>query len=248
MKTQRNLLRNSSIVLLIFLMSACATPQAVIRMSPVSQEVKWNYGQAFAGDTVNGVIVEAAFNRATKEYNIFDVTVINASNMEYLVDPAQFYFDDITFDTTHTNKINAIDPEEMLLTIDKQIAQDEAKSKNAAVGFAVAAGVLSTAAVITAATDNDPHSHHHRTVNNDLLIAAPLVVDAGNDNNQQYLSGKEQMKDMWANYTIRKTTLSPGYKIDGKLYFPRFAQPGFYILKVPVDDKTIEIKFNQLNF
>lgn len=234
-------------LLLILIVTSCATPQAVIRMNPTSDDVRWNYGQAFSSDTVNGIIVEAAFYKADKQYNIMDVSVINGSNMDYLVDPSQFFFEDVTTGTD-SQTIKAIDPEYMLLRLDKKIAQDEADSKNAAVGLAVATGVLATAAVVTAvATADDDNHHHYRSPDPDLIISAPLVIDATDNAPREYASETDRQINMWANSSIRKTTLTPGYKVEGKLYFHRFEKPGKYMLKVPVDNEYIEIPFIQLN-
>jgi hypothetical protein len=51
---------------------------------------------------------------------------------------------------------------------------------------------------------------------------------------------------LWASTTIRKTTLKPGLKIEGKMFFPRFEKSGTYLFKVPVDDTEASIPFMQI--
>ncbi|MCF8362973.1 MAG: hypothetical protein K9G70_10165 [Prolixibacteraceae bacterium] len=214
-------------------------------MKPVTDDVIWNYGQAYASDTVSGVIVEAAFDNATRDYNIFDVCVVNKSDMDYLVDPSIFYFEEITTDTINKKLIKAIDPEYMLLKMDKEASKSEADSKNAAIGAGVAAGALLVASVAVAVADDEPH-HHYRS-GNDVFVTTPLIFDGGADYEETYETpGVEQKRELWASSTIRKTTLKPGFKIEGKMFFPRFEKSGAYLFKVPVDNKVASIPFMQI--
>lgn len=231
---------------------SCVTPQTVIRMNPVSQDVKWNYGQAYISDTVSGIVVEAAFEKATRDYTIFNIAVVNLSNMSYLTDPANFTFEEQTNGSISPRVIRALDPETMLLNIDKEVSQSEADAKNLAVGAAVATGaLLATAAVVAISSDNDDNVHHshYRYADPDLLIAAPLMIEAVDDNYpESYASEADRRYEFWELSTIRKTTLEPGFKIEGKVIFPRFEKPAIYTLKLPVENQCIEIPFAQLNF
>lgn len=250
MKTAR--LNTFNYFFICFLFASCATPRTIVRMSPVSEQVKWNFGQAYASDTVAGVYVEAAFDKATKEYAIFDITILNGSNMSYLVEPESFVLDAIVHDSILESHTNAVDPEIMLLSIDKKISQNEADAKNAKVGAAIATGALVATAVVVsvaAGSDIEPRYHHHyRSVDPDLFLAPIILNAATNDIPADYLSSDDQYRDVWANITIRKTTLEPGYQMQGKVFFPRNENPGTYVLKLPVDDGAISIPFKQLNY
>lgn len=237
------------LLLAIVVLASCATPKAVIRMNPVSENVRWNYGQAFASDTVLGIVVEAAFDNTTNEYAIFDVSIINNSNMDYLVDPVLFRIEKIISEVEHNTELKAIDPESVLLNIDKQLSQNEADIKNAKVGGAIVAGAILATSVAIAVSDVGDVHRHHREVDPNLIIAAPILLDdSANYDTKDYVSSIERKREMWASSTIRKTTLQPGYKIEGKVFFPKFVSPGFYNLNIPVDDETISIQFVQLNF
>lgn len=224
---------------------SCVAPRAVIRMNQVSENVKWNCGQAFATDTVSGIKIEAAFDKSTIEFNIFDISVQNSSNLCHLLDTTNFIFEEIPYESLQGDKYSAIDPERMLLSIDKQLSKEEADSKNAAIGAAVFAGAI---VAISSDVDHDHHQHYQHA-DPDLLLATPVILDAAGDNlPYDYVSKDDRLRNLWANETIRKTTLEPGYLIDGKVFFPRFEKPGAYLLKLAVDDQYIEIPFTQLNF
>ena len=197
MKTHFTLRASIVIATTVILLASCASPRAVIRMNPVSENVRWNYGQAFAADTVTGIVVEAAYDRSTLEYNIFDVSVINGSNMNYLVDPVNFCFHEKQYNNSPANVYKAIDPETMLLTIDKKESEEVGGTQNPSFE----------------------------------------TVDEA-----------ERQRGLWMNGTVRKTTLEPGTRIDGKIYFPRFEKPATYILQLPIDEKFAKITFNQLTF
>lgn len=242
---------NSNILLSAFVLSilvSCATPQAIIRMQPTDKNVKWFYGQAFASDTLLGIVVQAAFERATSDYNIFSLSFTNNSNMDYLVDPSTFYFEDVSTNTLNPHIIKAIDPESILLDIDKQISQNDADIKNARISGAIITGTLVAATVALAVSDDD-RPNHNRHNDPDLFIAAPIIIDNGNNySNEVNISPLEQKRDTWETSTIRKTTLEPKYKVEGKIFFHRFEKPGIYNLIIPVDDQIINIQFMQLNF
>lgn len=249
MKTHFTLNSSLYVATAVILLASCATPRAVIRMNPVSENVRWNYGQAFASDTITGIVVEAAFDRSTPEYNIFDVSVINRSNMNYVVDPANFSFQETRYDEGPANVYRALDPENMLLAIDQKESKDEADAKNAAIGAVVVAGaVVATAAIVAAnADDVEVRHHHHRHADPGIMVATPIILD-GMDEPMPTMTEAERRRDMWMNGTVRKTTLEPGYRIDGKVYFPRFEKPATYVLQLPVDDQLAQIAFNQLTF
>lgn len=241
MKTNQNILL---LAFAVILFASCATPRAVIRMNPVAENVKWFYGQAFASDTLSGIEVEAAFEQATDEYNIFNVGVTNNSNMDFLVDPALIYFEEITSDSINTYKIKSIDPEFFLLNIDKEISKNEADVKNARVGGAIVAGTLVAATVVLAVTDKNDHFYTEDA----LTVGAPLIINGANYDEEYLVCSLDHQRELWATSTIRKTTLEPGYKIEGKVFFPRFEKPGFYNLRIPVDEGAISIPFVQIHY
>lgn len=233
----------------VLLLVSCASPNAIVRMNPVSSNVRWNYGQAFAADTVMGIMVETAFDKSTQEYNIFDVKIVNGSNLNYLVDPLNFTIEERTDNPSYAHVYRAIDPETMILSIDKKMSQAVADDKNANVAAGVALGVLAVATVALAVADDSHDYNNHRVYEPNLYLAAPLVLEAASNNvPYDYVSTADQQRDMWVTSTLRKTTLSPGYRIDGKVFFPRFENPGVYLLKLKVDEEYIEIPFTQLNF
>lgn len=245
MKFLHSLVRISFILSATLLLASCASPQAIVRMKPLSPDVRWNYGQAFAADTLTGIIVETAFDKATNEYTIFDVKVVNGSNLDYLVDPENFTIEEVTDQATYAKVYKAIDPETMILSIDKQNSKAQADAQNAKVATGVALGVFSAATVALALTDDHPH---YRRPQADLLLAAPLMMEmSNNDVPQNYESEADQQRNMWETLTIRKTTLASGYRIDGKIFFPRIEKPGTYLFKLKVDQYYIEIPFTQTN-
>lgn len=239
----------SKIIVLLGLMSAvvsCTAPQAIVRMDPISPNVRWNHGQAFASDTVTGIIVECAFDKATPEYNVFDVSVINASNMAYLLDPINFEVEEIAQKSIGMVHY-AIDPETMLLSIDKMMSKEEADAKNAKVGNGIAMGALAVAAVALAVTDDVDMGY--RASDPDLTFSPSIMINSSNNNvPYDYMTENDEKREMWSMYAARKTTLQPGYSVGGKIFFHRFEKPGTYVLKLIVDDQLIRIPFTQTTY
>lgn len=246
MKTTYLFIRPLVYLFLILLLASCTVPQAVVRMNPVSTNVRWNYGQAYASDTLTGIIVEAAFDKSTPEYNIFDVSIINGSNMSYLVDPDNFTIKEVN-QSSSGRVYHAVNPERMLLSLDKHMSQEVADAKNAAVGAGVVLGALVVASVAIAIAD-DGHDDY-RVSDPDIMLAAPVIIDAVNHSTTcDYVASDDQRRDMWACSTVRKTTLEPGYRVSGKVFFHRFVKAGPYVLKLKVDGGFVEIPFTQVTY
>jgi len=238
----------------IFL-SSCYTPKAVIRIEPDSEDVRWQYGQAFARQQANGLEVQAAYNGMNREYLFFDVEIINYEEEEVLIDPSRFFLDVNGFQR------RAIDPEAFLLGLDMEASKREANSKNTAIVLSVVA-VAATAAIIIAADNNSSNGNNVNANNasnvgqdiNDIALATDvvsifpsLVVDLSNNNQAgEVPPPNPKDRDFWTDFTLRKTTLRQNERVTGKVLFPLTELTDRFKLVMPVEEGAFRLQFKRM--
>jgi hypothetical protein len=229
-----------SICLIIF--SSCSTPREIIKLKPQSNKTSWFYGQEFTGDSIFGVIAKVAFDEIQPPWYAFDVEIVNRSNMDYLVDPAEIFV--VPLDGNGQpykgDTIHAVDPEAKIMELDRNIAVNAAARKNG-LGLTLLAAGIDIATGIAVLSDDNPRNDNLRT---DLLPVAMAV----NADNKFVASDLNQLRDAWRSSTLRKTTLQSGFSIHGKLMVPVSPEASYIQLNVPVDNGTIKINFMQVKF
>jgi hypothetical protein len=222
--------------------SSCSTPKEILKLKPQSNKTSWFYGQEYTGDSVYGVIVKAAFDEIQPPWYAFDVEVVNRSNMDYLVDPAQMFAVplDGLGNPINGDTIYAVDPEQKLMEFDRKLAVNTADRKNA-LGLTLLAAGIDLATGIAVLSDDNPRNDNFRT---DLLPAAI----AANVDNKFIAQDLNELRNTWKETTLRKTTLQSGFSIHGKLLIPVLPKASYVQLNVPVDNGMIRISFMQLRF
>lgn len=249
-------------LLMVFGLSACFAPQAVIRMEPAAdQKVRWDYGQAIVEQSVDSLFGRAAFDHAEKDFLVFNVDITNLSQSDQLVAPEQFYL------TTNTGtRYFAIDPEKELFSMEVRENVREANAKNAAVLAGVVAVAAVTAAVVSEVNDKDNNNNNGNNNNNEirnnrnndntnLFLSVPLVINSASESAVQSNVGPFEPnaptineRGFWMDYTLRKTTLAPGEKVRGKVLFRRQDALRDFLLMVPVEKSVFSFGFKQKVF
>jgi len=230
------------ILVLLLLLESCATPKAILKLKPQSDKTSWFYGQEFTGDSVFGIIAKVAFYQVENPWYAFDVEITNRSNMDYLVDPARIFIVPLnaTSEPLNGDTIYAVDPEQKIAEIDKDLAVNSAKRKNQ-LGLTLLAAGIDIATGIALLSDENPRNDNLRT---DLL---PLALATGEENKFEAID-LNQLRDTWKQTTLRKTTLKKGFAIHGKLLAPVCPNASYIQLNIPVDNELIRINFMQVKF
>ncbi len=230
-------------LLCVLVFSSCFTPKSVVRVNPEKEEnVRWNYGQAFARKRLGDLGVEAAFSSYDKNYLIFEVEVLNYGEGEVLVSPEHLFLE------ADGRQIRAIDPERQLLSMEIEDSRRDASRKNLAVAIGTAAVVGAVAAI--ASDDGDDDDNGNDVVDNvDVAVTslyvgatvAPAVADAPLPPPPGPASPW-----FWSDYALRKTTLGPNQKVSGKVMFPRNDELARMILVAPIQEEIFRLKFQQV--
>ncbi|TAK35626.1 MAG: hypothetical protein EPO28_14475 [Saprospiraceae bacterium] len=219
----------------VFFLPSCFSPRPLVKVDAGEQEVfKWSYGKKviqLSGDSMSANIF---FDTYTKKYLVFDVEITNWGTQDVLVSPENFY---MSFNGKDANAM-ALDPETEIFNRQVKRSKDEAAAKNGA----VALGAIVVAAVVASAVSDDDNggssdSGSDYSVTNITYVndVPPPVV----------MSALPPELEFWENYSLRKTTLSQGYKVGGKVVFRRHDDYPSFNIFLPVDNETLSARFEQ---
>lgn len=225
----------------IALFTSCI-PAPIIRMQATEgQHNEWNYGKQVVVNSADGYEGRVFFDTYTKKHLIFDVEIINRGKDTVLVSPENFYLVEDPNDAAF--KHFALNPEAEILNMEIKRSRDEANSKTVALvaGTAVVAG-----AIALAASDNNFTSSGNSNDDIDLVPftyininpVVPAVVASALPPDQAF----------WEDFSLRKTTVPPGYKVTGKVVFQRFDEARSFELRLPIDQSEVVVGFIQQVF
>lgn len=239
-------MRSAPLFILIALFSgltltACFTPQKVITMESAEQEsTKWNYGREVVIAKQGDLEARIYFDDFTKNDLIFDIEVVNLGEEDLLLDPAEIY---LTPDIG--NNRWSFDPEKEIFGEQVELSKRDARSKNTA----LAVGVATVAAVVAVAATADGDGGDDNDFNdNDGFFDGNTYVYVNNTVPPPPMQYFPPNINFWKDYALRKTTLDKGYKVRGKVVFPRIDQARDYTLSIPIGDKVLQAAFHQRVF
>ncbi len=222
------------LALFVFSLTACFAPQKVIKMeSAESQTIKWNYGREVVLIKKGDLEARIFFDEYTKKDLIFDVEVVNLGETEVLLQP-----ENIFFLSDSGEKGWAYDPEQEIFGEQMAASRRDAGAKNAAVLVGVAA--VATIVAVAATSDDDD--------DNDLDLGGDTFVYVNTTVPPVPLEYRPPNINFWKDYALRKTTLEKGYKVGGKVVFPRADMVRSFTIVVPVGGVELKASFHQRLF
>ncbi|PHN03326.1 hypothetical protein CRP01_26955 [Flavilitoribacter nigricans DSM 23189 = NBRC 102662] len=224
-------------------LSACFSPRPVVRVEPIEEPQRWNYGQAILEAEKNGITANAAFAYSDDDFLVFDVEVTNWREERILVDPAGIQLD---VNSATSMYIPAIDPEEQMLGMEMDASRREANAKNAAVVAGVVAVAAVAAAVATSSNDNNNNENNFNNDGVDVVNVAPTLVLGAGAGGAPPPGPIAVDPWFWSDQTLRKTTLEKGQQVRGKVLFPRNDQIRNFEMSVPVEELIFTFEFRQV--
>lgn len=244
----------TSLLYLLFLglLTSCATPNPVVRLTSKETKTTWENGKEFTSYYKDGIFAHCAHQSTNEKYIIFDVEIINTTDEDLLVCPEKMvmFTDSGKWDPLinqivySTFPIFAADPEEEILKNELAQSQLEASQKNLATASIAAAAL--TLPVLVATASADAHDTRQRAITR----TEAAVASAGTTLNMMDFS--QEMNNIrsdliysstsaWINYALRKTTLSKNESVRGLVYFKR---PDL----AKYQDLRVDIPIGQNNF
>ncbi len=219
-------------------LASCFVPQKIIQIdSGEDEETKWNYGRQVVIVKDGNLEARVFFEDFTKKDLIFDVEVVNLGEEEILLQPEQIHIL-----TDNGGRVWSFDPENEIFGEQVELSRQEARNKNTAVAV-VGVAVAATIVAVAASSDGNNSNNDGDGINtatsllyvSSVVPPPPLVVMPPNDN-------------FWKDYSLRKTTLDQGYKVGGKVVFPRMDESRVLTVVIPVGDQKLKASFKQRIF
>lgn len=225
------------ILLLIGYFAAGCSAPAVFELATADEEFNFHHGRELVWREDSTATTLLNFENYDGSNFSFYTEITNNSNEPYEVDPSNFYVEVLTPEMPeNARQIAVIDPEKQIDAIDNGIADNE-KSKDAAVGFNLIAGLFTAA--VNIATD----------------APAEKVVDdiaywgsSAYDESVRHDIEKENLQDQkryWQNEVMRKTTINPGEDFGGTFYVPVNRKAARIKLVMPLNNTIHEFIFEQ---
>lgn len=227
---------------LVSILYSCVGPSPITRLDPETKNFTWNYGQKYIDKTQNHITLSLAFDKNMGETLIFDVEVTNNSNDSLLVSPETFSYKALNQYGTMLGKYAyAINPEKMLLKVDKDLAREEAHQTNQAIVDLVS--TTTEAAATISSLDDSPQKkqqlYHDINYNRNRRAMSEY-------NTEQRIRSLNAERDFWENNVLQTTELAPGYYIKGKVYFKRNINAATYEFKFPIGNEVFILNYEQV--
>lgn len=221
------------------LLTACSPKPIISMRGDENQSHEWNYGKQILINRSGDFEARVFFDTYTKNHLIFDVEIVNLGGDTILVSPEKFYLTANTGATIHQR--NSKDPEEEILNSKIKQSRREASERTAALiaGTAAVAGVVALAASDDKGQNN---SDEEDTDNNETHLT---IIDVNPVVPVPEVNVLPPDILFWEDYSLRKTTLAPGYKVRGKVVFERIDEARNITLHFPVGPSEMKVNLVQ---
>lgn len=225
----------------VIILSSCMIAPKYYNLNPdASYDAYWLKGKRFVGVQQDSIKIVAAFDRVERKKTIFYIQILNNSAETFDINPADFScIYDIELDE-RGKEIKAIDPEIVIRRLSKEIEVKENRlqsRKQVDLLFEIWDSVGDLAADrIDKDEKLDRISDENRRVENQV----------------SYISAKNEIKNLsnvktsWDKEALRRTTLRKGDAISGLIYFPLNEDANEMTLQIPLNEKMLQLKYNQV--
>lgn len=231
--------------LALALLVSCAAPQPVARLEPILQKgtATWSHGnQRITLPEQNGLQLSTAYRASDPHHLMLEFHIQNRSNKAVLVTPEQFFYEALAADTTTILATSyANDPEKELLQMELTESRLRAEQQNETTSelFAIAIDIADDI------TDRN-ETQAERNLEWTEQEARHAEYESSQANYEINFRSMNEKRDYWANRTIRRTTVEPGYELAGSVFFPRNNEARFIRVHFVIDNQTFTATFKQV--
>lgn len=222
-------------------------PSYYIRLQPSGTVSRWEEGHPLVAAAADSVETLVGVASTVNQWVDFDVTVRNTSSRPVLVAPEQFYAL-VDFPATKTTaalhvRVPAEDPEQALQTLSQQADYHARKSTAVPLGE-----VLSSLNNLT----QDLSSNKRKETTEQYNARKAAYQAEQNSYEQDRTSHAVQAASLrddvrrLEDTRLRKTTLSPGYALRGRVRFPAWFHTATQVrVMLPVNGRELSADFTQ---
>ena len=225
-----------------FLLFNCA-PLPIYTLSSKEKNKDFLMGRETIIKEDSGLKLSLNFERYERKNFLFFLVVENKTDDTIIVNPAKIYEEILEPNVDKTVKKSfAINPENQLLKIDKQINKTEAQKKTSD-GLNLFISALGLASDISSIgkekSQKEIKEREHIRRQHDRNMRAEETEY------QDKMNGLYVEKNHWENNVLRITTLHPGERIGGLIYLPVNRSASIIKLVIPINHREINFIYEQ---
>ena len=217
----------------ILIFASCAIPAPISQLSPDEKyDSFWLNGRQILSQSKDSIFVEVSFYERQQELFIFDITVINESGKNLLIDPSLISYLPISVKGDTLRAISAVNPENKILEQQMRINKLDAERRSEA-GSALLFGSLELAASLSgdySNEDDEPSAIDRYYIETARIDAKTVSVI--------------EQKEYWETQPVRKTTLFDEHYTTGHVFLRYRKNMGKLGLIIPLSDQEFEFWFN----
>ena len=217
----------------ILIFTSCAIPAPISQLSPDEKHDSfWLNGRQVLSQSKDSVFVEVSFYERQADLFIFDITVINESGKNLIIDPSLISYIPISVKGDSLRAISAVNPEFKILEQQMRINKLDAERGSEA-GTALLFGSLELAASLSgdySDEDNEPSAV-------DQFYIETARIDAET-------IGVIEQKEYWETQPVRKTTLFDEHYTTGQVFLRYQKNIVKLGLIIPLGNQSFEFWFD----
>jgi len=229
------------IILMLFLLVSCYVPSfKVFNLSVKQNDTIWLNGKELVKLTEDNIEVIVNFDQTKHGIISFDLSIANYTDETILISPKEFYCS-VTNRLEEERIVNALDPEEMILEYDNQIEKSLAgnKSDNRTELLFSLFDLADDIHNKNKTEDEIKQDHEDRETREEIY----------NKKEERYFANINRLnseRNLLQNQALRKTTLFPGHKMSGKLFFQVPNSTLNLVLFFPIEERKMKLEYEKI--
>jgi hypothetical protein len=254
-------MKQSVLMLGIFVIISACSPEPVLRLQSEQKDmdgVMMYRGMEYLISEKNSSVAIIAYYRHIDDRIVMDLEVFNESEEILRIDPENVtyraYWLPKTWDENPKDheglqvlhvKGQAVDPETILLNIDKTKAQTNVRNQTGTFLNGITA-TLDAVGGIQDAVSGDLSEESRARQERRMLRAYQRAERR--DNYYQNITNLNDQRLYWESETLRTTDLMPGDSIAGEIHIPVHQHLGLIEIDVVVEEETHTFRYRQKSF
>jgi hypothetical protein len=230
-------------LLSVFYVLSCATPQDIIKVTSLEKNADWLWGKQVVTKKAGDITVALKFEKTHNQYLVFDVEVLNNGSSKTTISPTSFTMKPIIDSGLYHYAEMAVDPEQLLLQIDKKISKNKAAQSNAEMTSLIVNTAAFTAdmAMTVSSKDTPEKSAARDKTRDELHYTTQSNID------YKYAKGErlQQQRSYYAQALLRKTTLYQGESVRGYVFFAKNKEFNPFQITLNIASGQISFNFKQ---
>lgn len=225
------------IMMLVLLMSCYVPSSRVYNLSAKQNDAIWLNGKELVKLTEDNIEVIVNFDMVKHGIVSFDISIANNTDETVLINPVDFYCS-VTNRLEEEKKINALDPEKLILNYDNQMEKLYAENKSD-----------NQTELLFSLFDlaDDIHNNNKTGEEIEQKKTTQKERDEMYDNKEEnYISNINRIaneRDLLEHQALRKTTLFPDQKMNGTLFFEIPGSTMSLVLYIPIENRKMKLEY-----